>query len=65
MCRLKCCQREDGLTGSVYYVPKPVWTRITQYYLKVYPEWCKSPAGRARVQRATRWFLSHKVKREE
>ena len=65
MCRLGCCQREDGLTGSTYYVPKPVWTRITKYYLKNYPQWCRYPAGRARIKRAESWFLSHIAKRGE
>jgi len=65
MCRLQCCERVDNLTGSQYYVPKDVWTRITKYYLAHHSEWSKSPAGQVRLRRAKRWFLSHIAKREE
>lgn len=65
MCRLKYCERVDGLRGSIHYVPADQHRRIAEYYLAHLPEWKQSPQGQARIKRATTWFLSHLAKRPD
>ena len=60
MCKMKCCQRIDYLTGSVYTVPFDVWMVATEKLGRVMRHWHSTGQGRSRLSKALLWFEKHR-----